>query len=273
MITCAITGSRGVLGLKLKKKIHAKFYEFKGDIRNKNQVDKWIRKKNFDILIHLAALVPTNLVNKNYKKAYDVNVNGTNNIIKSLIKKENKPKWIFFSSTSHVYKPTDKLKKIDEKSKLKPITKYGRTKLLAEKLLVNKLKKYPIKVCIGRIFSFTDKNQKVPFVIPIIKKMLRNSKKKITFENMNHYRDFLSTSDIVSVIDKLRIKNKEGIYNIGSGKKFYLKNIAKIFNKQKKILLFKDHFKTNYLISNNNKIKKLNWQPKKFNDDLKYFYK
>lgn len=103
--------------------------------------------------------------------------------------------------------------------------------------------------------------------------MLRNSKKKITFENMNHYRDFLSTSDIVSVIDKLRIKNKEGIYNIGSGKKFYLKNIAKIFNKQKKILLFKDHFKTNYLISNNNKIKKLNWQPKKFNDDLKYFYK
>ena len=27
--------------------------------------------------------MPTNLVNKNYKKAYDVNVNGTNNIINS----------------------------------------------------------------------------------------------------------------------------------------------------------------------------------------------
>ena len=32
-----------------------------------------------EIVIHLAALVPTNLVNKNYKKAYKVNVIGTNN--------------------------------------------------------------------------------------------------------------------------------------------------------------------------------------------------
>ena len=234
MIICAITGSRGVLGSKLKKKIPVKFYEFKGDIRNKNHVDKWISKKNFDILIHLAAIVPTNLVNKNYKRAYDVNVNGTDNIIKALIKKENKPKWFFFSSTSHVYKPINKPKKIDEKSRLKPISKYGKTKLLAEKLIFNKLKSHSIKVCIGRIFSFTDKNQKVPFVIPSIKKKLRNSKKKIIFENMNHYRDFLNTSDIVSAINKLRIKNKEGIYNIGSGKKYYLKDIVRIFNNKKK---------------------------------------
>ena len=48
MITCAITGSKGVLGLKFKKKIPIKFYEFRGDIRDKNQVDKWIQKKNFD---------------------------------------------------------------------------------------------------------------------------------------------------------------------------------------------------------------------------------
>ena len=96
MITCAITGSKGVLGLKLKKKIPIKFYEFRGDIRDKNQVDKWIQKKNFDIFIHLAALVPTNLVNQNYKKAYNVNVNGTYNIIRSLIKKKEKPKWFFF---------------------------------------------------------------------------------------------------------------------------------------------------------------------------------
>ena len=45
-------------------------------------------KKDFDILIHLAALVPTNLVNKNYKKAYKVNVIGTNNLIDSLKKKK-----------------------------------------------------------------------------------------------------------------------------------------------------------------------------------------
>ena len=95
MLTCAITGSRGVLGSKLKKKLPLKFYEFRGDITSKKKVNQWIQKKDFDILIHLAALVPTNLVNKNYKKAYKVNVIGTNNLINSL-KKENKPKWLFF---------------------------------------------------------------------------------------------------------------------------------------------------------------------------------
>ena len=179
---------------------------------------------------------------------------------------------VFFSSTSHVYEPLHKLKNIDVKSKLKTISKYGKKKLLAENLIINKLRKYSIKVCIGRIFSFTDKNQKIPFVIPSIKEKLKSHKKKIIFENMNHYRDFLNTSDIVTAINKLRIKSKEGIYNIGSGKKFYLKNIVKIFNTKKKIVIFKDYSKTTYLISNNNKIKKLNWKPRRFANNFEYFY-
>ena len=157
MLTCAITGSKGVLGSKLKKKIPLKFYEFHGDITSKKKVNQWIQKKDFDILIHLAALVPTNLVNKNYKKAYEVNVIGTNNLIDSLKKKEHKPKWLFFSSTSHVYKPLNKFKKISEKSKLNPASKYGKTKILAEKLLLKKLKKYPIKVLILKNFISSDK--------------------------------------------------------------------------------------------------------------------
>ena len=72
--------------------------------------------------------------------------------------------------------------------------------------VLKKLKKYPIKVCIGRIFSFTDKKQKEPFVIPTIKKKLNNSKKKIIFENINHFRDFLNTYDIGSIFNKMCCK-------------------------------------------------------------------
>ena len=272
MLTCAITGSKGVLGSKLKKKIPLKFYEFHGDITNKNKVNQWIQKKDFDIIIHLAALVPTNLVNKNYKKAYEVNVIGTNSLINSLKKKVNKPKWLFFSSTSHVYKPLNKFKKISEKSKLDPASKYGKTKILAEKLLLKKLKKYSIKVCIGRIFSFTDKKQKEPFVIPSIKKKLNNSKKKIIFKNINHFRDFLNTDDIISAIYILMKTSKFGIYNIGSGKKFDLRKIVKLFNKNNKDIVFKNTKRPTYLISNNNKLLKTKWRPSKFKDNIKYFY-
>ena len=103
MQICAITGSSGVLGKKIKKLLPFKFYEFKGDITRHKEVNKWINNKNFDLLIHLAAKVPTKEVEQKYQYSLKVNHLGTKNIVKALKSKINKPKWVFFSSTSHVY--------------------------------------------------------------------------------------------------------------------------------------------------------------------------
>ena len=59
-----------------------------------------------------------------------------------------------------------------------------------------------IQYCIGRIFSFTHKNQSEDFVIPAIIKKIKN-KKKLFFNNTNHYRDFVSTKDILEAIKVL----------------------------------------------------------------------
>ena len=274
MITCAITGSSGVLGQKIKKYLPYKFYEFKKDITNIKNVEKWINKKNFDIIIHCAAVVPTNMVNNSYKKAYDVNVNGTLNLVNSILNKKKKPKWFFFSSTSHVYKLNTKFVKINKKNKPKPQSKYGKTKLLAEDILIKKLKNSSINLCIGRIFSFTDKRQKVPFVIPTITEKIKSSKKIITLKNLNHFRDFLNTKDIAKVINVMRERKCSGIYNIGSGIKFSLKNIAQLISeKYNKKIKFLDSNKTTYLISDNKKILRLNWKSANFKKNLNYFYK
>lgn len=273
MIKCGITGSNGVLGRRITQNLPYKFYKFKKDITKKKELKDWIDKNNFDIFIHLAAKVPARRVHKGYKKSYNVNVNGTLNLIDSLLKKKDKPKWLFFSSTSHVYKLGLKSIRINEKEVARPQTKYGRTKFIAESYLRKQLKKSNIKLCIGRIFSFTDKYQKIPFVIPSITKKIRSSKKKITLYELNHYRDFVNTKDVVSAIDLLRRRKANGIYNIGSGYQFNLKTIALLIAKKfNKKINFIDSKKTTYLISNNKKILKLNWKPKKFNMDLKYFY-
>ena len=273
MIKCALTGSSGVLGKKALSILPYKFVIFKGDIRNKKEVEKWIIKNDFDLLIHLAAMVPINKVNKNLKNAYEINVNGTKNIIEALIKKDKKPNWIFYASTSHTYKLRNNFIKISESEKPQPQNFYGKTKLIAENLLFNKLKNSNIKVCVGRIFSFTDKNQKTPFVIPSIIKKIKSSKKRLYLNNLNNYRDFISTKDIVMAIETLRKKQKAGIFNIGSGIKFSLKNIANLINKKyKKKIDFKDTSKSTYLISNNNKLKKLGWRPAEFNNKISYFY-
>jgi UDP-glucose 4-epimerase len=104
MVKCGITGFNGNLGKTfLIYKKNFQYVKFKGDIRKKKEIEHWIKNNNFDILIHFAALVPTSIVNRNYKKALNVNFKGTKYLVDAIIKYNKKIDWFFFSSTSHVY--------------------------------------------------------------------------------------------------------------------------------------------------------------------------
>jgi nucleoside-diphosphate-sugar epimerase len=260
-VNCGITGHSGVLGSEFLKNIHFNFIKFKGNITNRDQVNKWIKKNNFDLIIHFAAIVSVNKVNNNYSNANDVNYFGTKNLINSIVKNKKKLKWFFFSSTSHVYKFSRK--KLKEKSLIKPISKYGITKYKAEQHISKILTKNKINYCIGRIFSFTNRKQSSSFLIPGIKQKLSKKNKVVKFQNLNHYRDFLSTKDICKAIFFLWKKRFCGTINIGSGKKIYLKDIVQLLAKKKKIKLrFIDNVKSTYLVANISKIKRLGWIPR-----------
>ena len=250
-----ITGSSGSLGkIILKNTKKYKISKFSGDIRNRREVFDWITKNNIKIIFHLAAVVPIKVVNQNKKKAYDVNFKGTKNIVDASI--HNQIEWIFFSSTSHVYKSYNK--KISENFVKKPISYYGKTKLLGENYIIKNLKKEKIKYCIGRIFSTTNKNQKKNYLVPDLKYKIKKSKKIIKLKNLHHYRDFISMEDISKIIFKLCFKKFCGIINLGSGKKIYLKDIAKIIAKRyNKKIIFEDNKFLTQLISNNQKLKKI----------------
>jgi len=258
---CGITGHTGVLGSEIiKKKFDFRFSKFNGDLTKKKDIKKWINNNDINIIFHFAAVVPTHIVKDNFSYANKVNVIGTKNLINEAIKQK-KLKWFLFSSTSHVYNFSKK--KITEKTKTKPLSKYGLTKLKAEKYIQKKLKN-KIPFCIARIFSFSHKKQASSFVIPSIIKKAKTKNKKIIFSNLEHYRDFLSTSDICNAI-KILYKNKAtGIYNIGSGKKVLISDIVKIIlRKYKKKYLIKKNKNKTCLVADIKKIKKLNWKPKK----------
>ncbi len=248
-----ITGHTGSLGRAIIKSTkNIKYIYFKDDIRNKKKVIKWINNNNFQALIHLAAIVPIKVVNKNKKKAYQVNYEGTKNIIDAI--KNTNIKWFFFASTSHVYKSNKK--KINEKSIIQPISYYGKTKFFAEKYIIKKLKNSNINYCIGRIFSITNKTQKENYLVPDLKKKIKRTKKKIILKNLNHYRDFISMEEISKIIHYLYKKNFRGIINIGSGKAINLKSIAKkICEKYNKKFNFVDNKKSTYLVADVSKLK------------------
>ncbi len=249
-----LTGSTGSLGKTILKKNKEFFFDiFKDDIRNRNKVFKWVNKNNFDVVIHLAAIVPIKEVIKNPNKAKSVNLIGTKNLVDACIKK--KISWFFFASTSHVYKSSNK--KISEISSKKPISYYGRTKLLAEKYIKKRFEFAKINYCIGRIFSTTNKNQKKNYLVPDLKYKIKNAKKKILLKNLNHYRDFISMEDIARIIFILLKKRFKGILNLGTGYGIFLKDIAKIIAKRyKKEIIFEDNKKTTYLVANISKLLK-----------------
>lgn len=274
MYKCGITGHSGILGKSIQKNLNFKFIKFNGDITKLKEVEKWVSKNNFDYLIHLAAIVPTSIVEKDYFESKKVNYIGTKNLINSLIKFRKDIKLFFFSSTSHVYNSKSKFSKLSEKSLTKPYTKYGKTKLLAENYIKKKLKRAKIKYCIGRIFSFTHKNQDLSFVVPnLFKKIKKSKSKNEVLKNLNHFRDFISIDDICMAIELIIKKEIAGVYNIGTGKKIQLSKIASFFAKKFKVRLkIISNKNPTYLISNNKKLKRNGWRPKKdFFKELKTF--
>ena len=111
---------------------------------------------------------------------------------------------------------------------------------MAEKFIVKKLEKTKINYCIGRIFSIFDNNGKEFFMKSLIRR-IKTKQNFVKLDNMNHFRDFLTTKQISEIIIKLSKKKYRGIINIGSGKKTDLKKIAIILAKKfrKKIIFQK----------------------------------
>jgi nucleoside-diphosphate-sugar epimerase len=254
-----ITGSTGVLGTQIRKSFkNAKFDCFSGNITNKKDITKWLKGKKFEAIFHFAAIVPTKKVLSNYDKSKKINYIGTKLLIDE-VQKNKTTKWFLFTSTSHIYKFSKK--KIIENSKPKPISKYGLTKLMAEKYLLKKKEK--INICIIRIFSYTNFNQNISFFIPSIYRKFKIDN-FVNLDNINHVRDFIDIGDICSAIKLLYVKKSKGIYNLGSGKPIPLiqivKYLANIFNK--KFLINKPNKQT-ILVANVKKLLKLGWKPKK----------
>ena len=253
-----ITGGTGLIGkilIKIFKKKGIKFSCYNQDIRNFKKLKNWLKNnKDIDKIFHLAAIVPTNIVNQDKKKSLSVNFRGTINIFEAL-KSIEKNIWFFYASTSHVYKPKNNL--LRENDILKPSSFYGKTKLMSENyLLKNKDKK--IKVCIGRIFSIFHKNQKKPFFYPVMKSKFKNKSYKKTnyvLSGGNSIRDFSNAETITNIIFKLSQKRASGIINIGSGKKItLLEFIKKYINRHAQITT---SGKSNSIAANISKLKML----------------
>ena len=123
------------------------FVFIKANVKNKKLMKELIKKNEF--IIPLAALVGAPLCENNKKEAIAVNLNS----IKFLMNNAKQKNKIIYLTTNSGYGIGDKNKFCDEKSPLKPISLYGRTKVEAEK----EVSKFKNSVCfrLATVFGYS----------------------------------------------------------------------------------------------------------------------
>lgn len=171
------------------------------NILNKAKIKKFI--KNFDVIIHLAAIEDQNFIVKYPDLSFDVNFLGTKNIVDNL---NSKQLLIFFSSNT-VYKNSNKLP-LSEKSITSPSEIYGISKLLSENYLEHMSKLKNLKYFVIRNFpTFGPYQAKKSYIPSLINSALEKNKFEIF--DAKKYRDLQYVEDLCENIFRLILmKNK-----------------------------------------------------------------
>jgi nucleoside-diphosphate-sugar epimerase len=228
--TVGITGAEGVLGRAICKGFpDVAWNAFQGDIRDAGAVTRWLADAGpLEALIHLAAIVPTGLVEEAPDEAHRVNVGGTVAVLEA-VRRARWPvsPWLCVVSSSHVYRSS--AVPLREDSVLEPISLYGVTKLQSEQWALAYMNRYGMDICIPRIFSYSSPLQEPSYVLPGMLERIRQAPRGGTLEvcGASDTRDFLSTADIVSALDALWRGRARGVYNVGSGDGVRISDVAR----------------------------------------------
>lgn len=281
-----ITGGSGFIGLNLKKLLeHSDFdicsvgrasnedyrIELNSALQNEDSFLNFLNNFEPNIICHLASGTNITRANENKEKEFNDTVASTKSLTRILNKLNSKPHKIIYLSSQAVYGIPQFLP-VTEEHATKPVTVYGDCKLQAEKILFES----GINIIILRVSSVYGPKQnpnKSGVIAKFIDK-LKNNISPVVFNSFDLYSDFIYVDDLISSIIsavKFESKQKNHIYNIGSGKPTTLREILDILYKS-----FKDAPKPELRVNqlypdkqirglylDTGKAKEfLNWQPK-----------
>ena len=259
-----ITGINGYIGSNLKNFLRKKNYKIFGiksktSTRDYNQLIK--NKIKPDVVIHCAGsgLVGLNKISQyTHKKK---NLGSTKQLIKFIKKSNIQSSKIIFLSSQAVYGKIVS-KKISEENDTKPLSSYGKTKLLAEKELKKINNNY---IVILRLFSIYGIGLKKQIIWDACCKFKNNN---FTFRgNGLEKRDFLNIKDFNNLIRLIIVSkiNHNLILNVGSGVGTQIKNLINSIKVEFKIKSKINYNKNSNIIENQNYVSSNKYVRKKFN--------
>ena len=265
IVICTKTSVKNIDSIREKIEIE------KIDVTNYVKLEKFIIKKKPDVIIHLAG-------NTSHSKSFespfndlDSNTKSTLNVLEIIRKTLPKCKFILGSTFVVIGKP-NKLP-VNEQTPCNPTTMYGVNRLSSEYYTKIYNQVHGLNTNIFRITnSFGPKEQIIPNKNAINYLIYKGFKgENITIYNSGKFfRDLIYISDVVSAINKIMTKGKQGeLYWISSSKKTWFYEIGntleKLTNAKTKYVKPPKYTKKvdvgNFVVSNL-KMRSLGWKPK-----------
>jgi len=213
-------------------KINQKANVISGDILD---ISKLVTSmQNHEIVIHLAAQISVPESVKNPKLTFDVNVNGTHNVLESC--KKNKISKIIAASTAAVYQNVSEKTILNESSVTEPSSPYGSSKLEMENMINDFTQTHNVNAIILRLFNVYGIGQSPEYAGVITKFLsnIRNNNPLTIFGDGSQTRDFVHVNDVVSAIILSIDSSNFGLYNVATGKSVTILDLAHLLIEQSK---------------------------------------
>lgn len=214
----------------------------KGDLANPSDLEEVFNNHDIIAVMHFAALIDIGESVANPLKYYTHNVTYSLNLLEAMHKSG--VKTLIFSSSAAIFGYPDEVP-LQENHPCRPISPYGQTKLIVEKILEDCEKAYGIKSSCLRYFNaaggdpkgeIKNHKNKESNLIPLILRSLKDPKSHITIYGTDYpghdgtcIRDYIHLEDLGSAhilaMEKLLEGGKSTNYNLGNGNGFSVRQV------------------------------------------------
>jgi GDP-6-deoxy-D-talose 4-dehydrogenase len=191
------------------------------DLRDINGTFSYVQSIQPDVVVHLAAV--SFVAHESAQEIYDVNINGTRNLLQGLSSLSRSPKSVILASSANIYGNSSS-DPITEDSNIVPENDYAVSKYAMELMSRAWRNKFPITIV--RPFNYTGRGQSTRFLIPKMVEALVAKRKEIELGNLDVERDFSDVRTVAWVYAQLALNPAAGkVFNIASGNSVSLTEI------------------------------------------------
>ena len=257
--------------LNLLKKIDLKLVK---NIEKKN-INK-ILENNYDEIYFLSGQSSVTLSFDKSVETYESQIEPIKVILDYITNQKNKKTKFLYASSAEIFGNIHNKKKVNEKSKKKPISPYGLAKLIGYEIVKSYREMYKIPVCSAILFNHESSLRHNNFIfkkiINNLQKIKRNDQHKLIVGNIEIKRDWGWAPEYMEACYKILASKKLTDYIIATEKTIKLKKVISLFFKNyglnwKKYTILNKKYYRNFEIKENyadtKKIRKnLKWKPK-----------